>query len=156
MTQITTGVLIDPMDINIPLTVVLEKETTLMNRLRQMSYVDEKKEVIYVTSLAWILESGYVPRFQEFTLKNGMYVLENWKQGHLYMGSRHWEKEGLLGFPKELDYCSMTGEDLEYDSLSWQAAKDIIQLAPTSHNNKTGVPQAEFVSRRYPEIRAAP
>jgi len=95
-----------------------------------MSYVDEKKDVIYVTSMAWVAENGYIPRHQEFTLENGAYVLKNWKQGDLYMGSRHWEREGLSGFPKDLDYCSMTGEDLEYDSLSWQAAKDIIQLAP--------------------------
>ena len=46
------------------------------------------------------------------------------------MGSRHWENEGLPTFPKELEYCSLTGEDLEYDSQSWQAAKDILQLAP--------------------------
>ena len=118
------------MDTKVPLTVVLEKETKLMNRLRQMSYVDEKKDVTYVTPLAWVVGNGYIPRHQDTTLENGVYVLKNWKQGDLYMGSRHWEREGLSGFPTDLDYCSMTGEDLEYDSLSWQAAKDIIQLAP--------------------------
>jgi hypothetical protein len=71
MTQIsgTTQIPIDPMDIKRPLEVVLEKETKLINKLYQMSFTDEKKNVVRLSPVVWVKINGYLTKAHGFVFE---------------------------------------------------------------------------------------
>ncbi len=50
------------MDSKIQLTVVLERETRLLEHLKQMSLLDDDKRTVYTVPVAWLLKNGYIPR----------------------------------------------------------------------------------------------
>jgi hypothetical protein len=64
----------------------------------------------------------------EFLYEGTTSILKDWKQGDFYMTSRHWEREGMPPYTYEIDYCSMTGEDLENDPQAWEATEKLIEM----------------------------
>jgi hypothetical protein len=52
---------------------------------------------------------NYIPRAHDLKVNKDTLMFNGWIQGYLYMGSRHWEREGMPTFPKNLDYFSLKG-----------------------------------------------
>jgi hypothetical protein len=120
MQTTTRATLIDPTDSNILLTDVLDTEQKFSDNIMQKSFVDEKREIVYVRPLAWLLRNGYLPRESEWTLDKGERKLDGWKPGHMYLYSRYLERNGMPSFPQPLDYCNIFGHDLEHDVEAWE------------------------------------
>ena len=123
MTQVTPQAPIDPLDTKIPLTIVIEKETQLFDRLWQMSLLDDNRKLIYISPFIWIVWSGYIPTDVDLkkNRKDDPYLV-GWLYKHLYARSKDWERQGMPSFPRHIEYCSMTGQDLENDHQAWEGA----------------------------------
>ena len=76
-----------------------------------------------VGPVAWLLQHGYIARSNELVYEGETLILKDWKQRDFSMASRHWEREGMPPYPYEIDYCLMTGEDLENDLQAWEATE---------------------------------
>ena len=119
---------IDPTDSNILLTDVLDTEQKFSDAIMQKSFVDEKREIVYVRSIAWLIWNGYLPKDQESILNNGKRTLDGWLPGHMYVSTRHLERNGMPSFPNDLDYCNIYGHDLEHDVEAWQNTTGFIGM----------------------------
>ena len=75
--------LIDPTDTNILLTHVLDTEQKFSDAVMQKSFVDEKREIIYVRPMAWLIWNGYIPKDSEWILNDGKRILDGWLPGHM-------------------------------------------------------------------------
>jgi hypothetical protein len=114
------------MDTGTKMTTVLERETRFLDKVKLMSLQEGRKTTFCVAPFAWLLQHGYIARSNEFVFEGTTFklILNNWNQGDFYMTSRHWERAGMppyQAYPYEIDYCSMTGEDLENDLQAWEA-----------------------------------
>ncbi len=118
----------DPLDQRIPLVQVIETQVRLLDRLKPMSLQGENKETVYIGSVLWLAMNGHIPRYDEMNKKKGEKLLEGWRQGHLYKASRHWEREGMPTFPRELQYCCMKGQDLEEDDEALEATSAFFKI----------------------------
>ena len=95
-----------------------------------MSLQEGRKTTFCAAPFAWLLQHGYIARSNEFFFEGTTSILKNWKQGDFYMASRHGERDGMPPYHYEIDYCSMTGEDLENDPQAWEATGKIIEVDP--------------------------
>jgi hypothetical protein len=119
------------MDTGTKLTIVLERETRLLDQVKLMSLQEGRKTTFCIAPFAWLLQHGFIARSNEFVLEGTTTILKDWKQRDFYMASRHWEREGMPPYPYELDYCSMTSEDLENYLQAWEATGKLIEVDPT-------------------------
>lgn len=128
MQSTTSSSLIDPTDSNIPLTDVLDTEQRFSDAIKQKSFLDEKRALIYTRPAGWLIFNGYLPREHEWTLVNGKCKFDNWKPGDMYLYTRHLERNGMPSFPQEIDYCNIYGHDLEFDLEAWENTTEFINM----------------------------
>ena len=112
--------LIDPTDTNILLTHVLDTEQKFSDAIMQKSFVDEKREIVYLRPMAWLIWNGYIPKDSEWILNNGKRILDMYICTCLQDIWREMECHGMPHFPKDLDYSNIYGQDLEHDVEAWQ------------------------------------
>jgi hypothetical protein len=79
----------------------------------------EKREIVYVRPLAWLLTNGYLPlaRESEWTLDKGERKLEGWKPGHMYLYTRYLERNGFLAMKDHHRIKAMEAFFLEGNQL---------------------------------------
>ncbi len=121
MSQTATLIPIDPMDTGTKLTAILDRETRFLDQIKLMSLQEGRKTTLCVAPFVWLLQHGIIALSNEFVFEGTTSILKNWKQGDFYMASRHGERDGMPPYHYEIDYCSMTGEDLENDPKAWEA-----------------------------------
>ena len=122
---------IDPTDSSIQLMDGLKTLHDFQEEVTLKSFQDEKRNTVYVASLVWFTHDGYLTTEDEWTNVNCVPSLPGWLPGHFYTSSRNLEREGILGFPYELDYCNMLGHDLEHSNEAWAATNAILKIKPT-------------------------
>ena len=120
--------MIDPTDSNILLTDVLDTEQKFSDAIMQKSFTDEKRDIVYVKSMGWVIWNGYCPRESEWALDKGKRTLDGWNPGHMYLYTRYLERNGMPPFPEELDYCNIYGHDLEFDLEAWENTTEFINM----------------------------
>ena len=75
-----------------------------------------------------MISKGYVPRITDHQCQGGKLTLPHWEKGDFYQATKHWEALGLSGYNAHHDYCSLRGDNLEYDLPSWEATTQLLQL----------------------------
>ena len=128
MQSTTSSSLIDPTDSNVTLTDMLDTEQKFLETCKQKSFQDEKRDLVYVKPIAWMILNGYLPRNDEWSIINGKRKLENWKPGHMYLNTRYLEKQEMPPYPHDLPYSNIYGQDLEYDLEAWEHTTDFINM----------------------------
>ncbi len=63
--QTTTSLPNDPADRQYALTYVVKTEANFLEKMTQMSMVDERKHIIPFNAHAWLIVNGYIPRAEE-------------------------------------------------------------------------------------------
>ena len=79
---------IDPTDSSIQLIDVLKTKHDFREEVKLKSFQDEKREIVYVGPVVWLMFNGYPPRDHKWTRVNGVPWLQGWKRGHLNTYSR--------------------------------------------------------------------
>jgi hypothetical protein len=81
-----------------------------------MSLLDDNRKFTYISPFIWIVWSGFIQTEVELKKKKKDDThLVGWLYKDLYMRSKDWERQGMPSFPRQIEYCSMTGQDLEND-----------------------------------------
>ena len=71
MQSTTTSSVIDPTHSNILLTPVLETEQKFSDAIKQKSFPDEKREIIYIRAADWLMLNGYLSKDSEWRSSMG-------------------------------------------------------------------------------------
>ncbi len=83
--------------------------------------IDKNKKIVESRWVAWLVNNGHVPRYDDHKLKDKVLKLIKWVPGDLYMQTSAWRKYELNGYVGERIYCSLKGENFEYDPYAYEA-----------------------------------
>jgi hypothetical protein len=86
------------------------------------------RDPISATSEAWLTQNGYIPEFSDHVYHEGELALQDWNMGCFYIQTYHWEQLGLEGYQSQHRYCSMRGDDIQNDPVTWEATNNQMRL----------------------------
>jgi len=138
------AILMDPMDPRIQLDVLQNTERRTLDTVKGLNFVNKKKEIVQAKGLAWLINHGHIPRLEDHTLKGKALRLHNWVPGDLYMQTSDWRNLELDGYAADHYYCSLRGEDLEYDSFAYEATHGILSIPRKSLDKLINMIYDEF------------
>ena len=119
-------------------------ERRTLDTVKGLNFVNKKKEIVQAKGLAWLINHGHIPRLGEHTLKGKALRLHNWVPGDLYMQTSDWRNLELDGHAADHNYCSLRGEDLEYDSFAYEATHGILSIPRKSLDKLINMIYDEF------------
>ena len=108
---------------------ILTQEKKLIDAVNTASVNVRDKDPVSASCVAWVISNGYVPRISDHECQGGrLMLLDTWEKGNFYQATKHWELLGLSGYNARKHYCSLRGDDLEYDLPSWEATTQLLNL----------------------------
>jgi hypothetical protein len=105
--------------------IVIEQERKLRDTLRVASVTLKGRDPISATSGVWLVETGYIPMYEDHIFHDCELVLPDWNMGWFY---HHWEQLGLEGYQSRHRYCSIRGDDIQHDPVAWEATHKLMLL----------------------------
>ena len=106
----------DPYDTKILIEKVLTQEKKWIDAVNTASVNVKDKDPVSASCVAWVIPNGYVPRTNNHGYQGGRLKLpDTWEKGDFYQATKHWEMLGLSGYNARYHYCSLRGDDQEYD-----------------------------------------
>ena len=106
---------------------VLIQEKRWLDAINTASVTVTDKDPVSASCVAWVISNGYVPRISDHECQGGrLKVPDTWEKGDFYQATKHWEALGLSGYNARYHYCSLRGDDLEYDLPSWEATTQLL------------------------------
>ena len=119
----------DPHDPRITIDEVLRHKKKWIDAMNTSSVTLKHKDPVSASCVVWVISNGYVPRIIDHESQGGILKLPaSWEKGDFYQATKHWEERGLLGYNARYMYCSLRGDDLEYDIPSWEATTQLLWL----------------------------
>ncbi len=117
-----------PLNSKISLEMVIEQVRKLRDTLRVESVTVKGKDAISATCVVWLTENGWTPEFRDHVYHEGELVLPDWNMGCFYRQTYRCEQLGLEGYQFQYRYCSLRGEDIQNDPVSWEATNNFMKL----------------------------
>ena len=119
----------DPYDSRTSIDEVLAQEKKWYDAINTASVTMKDKDPVSASCVVWVISNGYVPRINDHESQGGIFKLPaTWDRGDFYQETKHWETLGLYGYNNRHTYCSLRGDDLEYDLPSWEATTQLLRL----------------------------
>ena len=122
----------DPYDSRILIDKILSQGKKWYDAINTASVTMKDKDPVSASCVVWVISNGYFPRINDHESQGGILKLPaTWDRGDFYQATKHWETLGLYGYNNRHTYCSLRGDDLEYDLPSWEATTQLLRLTRT-------------------------
>ena len=119
----------DPYDSRTSIDEVLAQEKKWYDAINTASVTMKDKDRVSASCVVWVISHGYVPRIIDNGSQGGILKLpDTWDKGDFCQATKHWETLRLSGYNNRHTYCSLRGDDLEYDLPSWEATTQLLRL----------------------------
>ncbi len=82
----------------------------VLAKAKALNFVNKNKDIVKSRRLAWLVNNGHVPRYDDQMLKDKILKLMKWVPGDLYMQTSDWRKYEL-DFAKVFDMEKFSGTD---------------------------------------------